>query len=472
MKKLNALSEVIAHLSIVALVAIATLAMGYFMFFNWLARQEYLQLLRYMPAMLSFFGFVYAILRTVPVLENFWGLTRSRINTQHPWCVYIAIGLWLIFINSIIFAFGYQIGPGVSFNGIVENYYGRYTNDTPHYIEIAQRWYENSNDCHRFHIVFFPLYPILIRLVAFISPGYIFAAWFISNVFAFASGVLFYKLAGLVTDESEARLAVKYLFIFPSAFFFFVPLTESLFLFLSVAVIYYTLKEKYVHVFIFGLLVSLTRSAGLLLFVPVACEVIRQVILAYRKMELAAAKDSAQPTPISIPRWLIGHHKFKLLALSSFFIGLVIYLLINLAVYGNATQFIIFQREHWSQNLYFFWNTITTLNTNLTAFHSGWALSVGIPGIIAFWLTLGLIIYGARKLRVSFTLYIMAYFIFSFGVTWLMSGPRYASVLFPLALTTAKLSGKHKWLNIMITIAYLVMFVLYFDLFIQDRWIF
>ena len=457
----HSILDIIEHTTIVSIIGVAACAVMYFLFFRWLSYQHYMELVRYMPAMLSVMGFMYAIYRAVPILEDFWGLKRSCINTSHPACVYIAIGMWLFFINSIIFAFGYQMDAYASFPVMLENYFGRYGNDTRHYISIAQRWYQNTPDDHRVLIVFFPLYSILIRIMYFISPSYMFAAYAVSNIFAFAGGIMFYKLAVLVTEAKEARLAVKFLLIFPSAFFLVVPLTESLFLFLSVGVIYCAIKGKYVQVFVLGLLATLTRSAGVLLIIPVACEVISQLLAAYR-----ARTDNL------ILGGLSRYELLKPASLLAFPLGMGIYLMINYVVYGNATEFMVIQEEHWAQAMYYFWNTITYLVDQLFHMHFHWIIGASLPGIIVFVLALTLIIYGTKKIRVSLTLYALAYFIFAFGPTWLMSGPRYAMVLFPLAFAAAKLAAVKKSYNMLLTMAYLVMFVLYFHQFIWDNFVF
>ncbi|MCL2571858.1 MAG: hypothetical protein FWE11_05600 [Defluviitaleaceae bacterium] len=449
MDKLRGISttilEIVDNISIVAMIGIGSCAVIYFLFFQWLGYQEAMEFRRHLPALFSVIAFMYGVYRTVPVLEDFWGLTRTRINITHPICVYIGIGLWVLFLNSLIIAFGYDPENIVPFHMILENFFGRYGNDTPHYISIAQRWYENSLCEHRLNIVFFPLYSIFIRVIYFVSPSYMFAAWAVSNFFAVASGVMFYKLVLLLANEKEARLAVKFLYILPSAFFFIVPLTESLFLFLSIGVIYYVLKGKHVHVFAFGLLATLTRSAGALLFIPVACELLR----GFNRKDIA-----------------------KFACLLAFPLGMGIYLLINFMVYGNATQFMVYQYENWDQSLYFFWHTINYLMAHMFEYGRDWAVGLAGPGVIAFGLTLGIIVYGANKIRVSLTMFALGYFIFAFGPTWLLSGPRYAAVLFPLALVGAKIASKKKGYNLVLTIAYLVLFALYFHEFVVDNFVF
>lgn len=468
----NTLTDIIQNVTVVSIVGLAASAAGYFMFFNWLSHQDQIALLRYLPAIVSIVGFMYAIYKAVPVIEDFWGLKRTRINTSHPLCTYIAIAMWLIFINSFFFAFGFQIENGVPFHEMLYNFFGRYGNDTNHYINIARQWYQNSQDDYKFKIVFFPFYAILIRIMYFVSPSYMFAAYAVSTIFAFAAGVMLYKLAMLITNPKEARLAVKFMFIFPSAFFLFMPMTESLFLFLSVAVVYYAIKAKYIQVFIFGVMAALTRSVGVLLFIPAACEIINQMRISYKNVISQSSDAASLRFMARIRLGLSRSELLKFTSLLAFPLGIGIYLLINYMVYGNATQFMIFQYEHWGQSMYFFWNTVTYLSIGITNFNTGIVLGLFIPGVIVIFLTLGVIIYGANKIRPSLTLYAMAYFIFAFGPTWLMSGPRYAMVIFPLAFAAAKLAGTKKGYNLGLTIAYLVMFALYFNELIRNNFVF
>jgi len=464
------------HFTIVSLIGFGACAVGYFLFFQWFAYQECLDFRRLLPALLSVVCFMYAIYRTVPILEDFWGLKRTSIDTSHPACVYIGIGLWVFFVNTLIYSFGHQLEHGASFTVVLENFFGRYTNDTPHYIAIAQRWYQNTLDDHGRLIVFFPFYPILLRIMFVVTPTYMFAAWFVSNVFAFGSGVMLYKLGRLITDEREARLAVKFIYIFPSALFFFVPMTESLFLFLSVAVIYYALRERFGLVFVFGLMATLTRSAGALLIIPVACEIIGQMRKEAEEMrESKPGEDTASEQHVELwQRITRGKYRnvVKFMSLSSFILGMAIYLLINRIVYGNATQFMFYQYDYWHQALYFFWHTITYLIYTVFNSEIDWVIGAAVPGVIAFCMTLILITYGAKKVRVSLTLFALGYFIFAFGPTWLMSGPRYAAVLFPLAFVGAKIAAKKKGYNLVLTIAYLAMFALYFHEFVRDNYVF
>ena len=55
---------------------------------------------------------------------------------------------------------------------------------------------------------------------------------------------------------------------------------------------------------------------------------------------------------------------------------------------------------------------------------------------------LGLLCADRKRMRVSYLLWALVYFAVSVGATWLLSGPRYLAMLFPLAITLRKLVKK------------------------------
>ncbi|MCJ7621462.1 MAG: hypothetical protein MUP64_14720, partial [Anaerolineae bacterium] len=95
--------------------------------------------------------------------------------------------------------------------------------DTLWYLRIAAQGYAP----HDGSTVYFPLYPMLIRLLGTLFAGnYLLAALVISNL-AFV-GVLFclYRLTERQFGGMGARRSTLYLAIFPTAFFFLAAYTE------------------------------------------------------------------------------------------------------------------------------------------------------------------------------------------------------------------------------------------------------
>ena len=82
---------------------------------------------------------------------------------------------------------------------------------------------------------FFPLYPLTVRAVAWILPGSdeLIAALLVSNVAFLGALLALFALTADAFGERVARRAIVVAALFPTAFFFLAPYTESLFLFLS-----------------------------------------------------------------------------------------------------------------------------------------------------------------------------------------------------------------------------------------------
>lgn len=150
-------------------------------------------------------------------------------------------------------------GPAELFLGVWQRF------DTLWYLRIAIQGYCPEDGS----TVYFPLYPLLIRLLGkALLDSYLLAALLISNL-AFV-GLLFYlyKLAQMELGKGGARRSVLYLAIFPTAFFFLAAYTESLFLLLTVAAFYCAEGKRWWLVGALGFLASLTRLQGIVLTIP------------------------------------------------------------------------------------------------------------------------------------------------------------------------------------------------------------
>ena len=137
--------------------------------------------------------------------------------------------------------------------------------DTLWYLRIAAQGYAP----HDGSTVYFPLYPMLIRLLGTLFAGnYLLAALVISNL-AFV-GVLFclYRLTERQFGGMGARRSTLYLAIFPTAFFFLAAYTESLFLLLTLAAFLSAHEKRWWLAGTLGFLASLTRLQGVVLVVP------------------------------------------------------------------------------------------------------------------------------------------------------------------------------------------------------------
>ncbi len=146
--------------------------------------------------------------------------------------------------------------------------------DTNWYLEIARDGYVDAGSK-----VYFPLYPLLIRLVSALVGNAMLAALLISNVALIGALALLYRLSKALFGATSARRAVAYWLVFPTAFFLFAAYTESLFLFLVLAAFDCARRERWVLAAMFGALAALTRLQGVLLIVPLAVVGFRYCVL-------------------------------------------------------------------------------------------------------------------------------------------------------------------------------------------------
>jgi len=150
-------------------------------------------------------------------------------------------------------------GPAELFVGVWQRF------DTLWYLRIAGEGYSPNDGSP----VYFPLYPFLIRLVGKALFGnYLLAALLISNLAYVGVLLCLFKLREKQFGRASARRSVVYLAIFPTAFFFLAPYTESLFLFLTLAAFLCAERQRWWLAGSLGFLSSLTRLQGAALIVP------------------------------------------------------------------------------------------------------------------------------------------------------------------------------------------------------------
>jgi hypothetical protein len=122
---------------------------------------------------------------------------------------------------------------------------------------------------------FFPLYPLAVRAVAWVLPGAdLLAALLVSNLAFLAALLALFALTAEAFGERVARRAIVVAAIFPTAFFFLAPYTESLFLLLSILAFREARHDRWGRVAVFGALAALTRSVGVLLVPALLIEAI------------------------------------------------------------------------------------------------------------------------------------------------------------------------------------------------------
>lgn len=392
-------------------------------------------------------------------LDDGLGRRSLRRGNRHP---VLRIVFYILAARIVVYMAAYILYTAQNgyHGGLLDTLSLWLKGDAPHYLGIAENWYVTTGD-PRFHIVFFPLYPIVVRIVNLLLHNTFASGMLVSLVCTLFSGVLLYELAILDVDRSAALRAVFFQMLLPAAFLLTAPMSDSLFLLLSIACMLCARKKQYAFACIIGGLAAFTRVLGVALFAPVLAEITGDAL----RVKMGGGK---------MARYFLTRLPLLLLIPA----GLLLYLYINYTVTGDAFTFLQYQSEHWGQRIGFFFNT--------AAYQMNYFLNnivVDQPQAFGLWLPNLLYLIGAplimllsqrpRKavaavsantndptaptiqphnpprqpytMRASYLLYFLLYYAIGMGATWLLSAPRYLTCCFPLSIA---LSG-NKRLNIL-----------------------
>lgn len=274
--------------------------------------------------------------------------------------------------------------------------------DTLWYLHIAQFGYDRQAA-----IVFYPLYPLLIRIVSWIVHPPLAAALLISTAatFCFAWGLQ--KLIVLDLPDSAAVRALVLLAVWPGSFILFAGYADSLVMALSVWAIYLARTDRWGLAAAAGLFAGFAKAMGAMVSIPLA-------YLAWRKDRRrlwAAVVPLAAPAAFSL--W------------------------IRSSGYGSAAAA---YAAHWHTHVAYPWTTLA---------HAFRAFAAKPPDLILrlnlvfFLLAGGLVL--VRRLRLEYRLYAfatLALFLTKSTDPLLQSTIRYVLAVFPAFIALAMLLEK------------------------------
>lgn len=306
--------------------------------------------------------------------------------------------------------------------------------DSVHYIDIAENGYSYEGKGDLANIVFFPLYPFLIFLFSFIFINFKLTAWLLSVAFLIFAAYFLVKLTKRFHKKIKLFEPVLFLLIFPAAFFLNAIYTESLFLFLSIAVFYFSFKKNFWLAGIFGLLAALTRVTGILLFVPVFMEFVKVY-----KLKNILNKNL-------IPVFFIP-------------LGTFLFLLFHYLSFDN---FLLFFEVESS------WGRSFEFNESHFSFFSPASISNFILDMLylIFALTASGLIF--LKIRKSYGVYMLLTILVAVSTGTLMSIGRYILVLFPMFIWLA--SFKSNYLKLGWAFISILLLALNILLFVNNYW--
>ncbi len=388
------------------------------------------------------------------------GRRSGRKSRMHP---FFKLVLFLVAFRILIFVAAYGIlllKDGYS-GGVFDSLgiWNQIGTDSRHYLNIAENGYVSTGD-DRLLIVFLPLYPILVRVVNYVFQNFLTSGLFVSSVCWVFAGYLLYELALLDMDRRSALRSLKYLCILPASFLFACPMSDSLFLLLSLLCVYFVRKNRYPLAGVAGFFAAFTRMPGILLFAPACFELVGKIIREYR-----AHRDER--------RWglvCIGN----ICSLLLIPMGFLLYIYVNYRVTGNGLMFLTYQSEHWHQQLGWFFSSAATMVTSATTSFAGnahmlWGL--WIPNLVYLFASIGIVIAAQNRLRASNVAYFLIYYAVCMGATWLLSAPRYLTAAYPLSLALGAITDK-KWADRLATFVCAVLFLLYLYAFVSQWYVY
>jgi hypothetical protein len=322
---------------------------------------------------------------------------------------------------------------------------------------------------------FFPLYPLGLRLISDLGTPPILAGVLLSLA---ALAVALYGIHRLTTLElgvdggEAARLAVMLMAFAPMAFFLSAVYSESLYLVLSVGVFWFARQGRWGTAAILGALAGATRSAGIVLLVPVL------ILYFYGPRE-----DRLPDFPAALrlrPRYRLRRDLLWLALLPA---GLGVFMA-YMALAGGGALLPFHAQAVWSRHFagpYLgLWDGVEAAFEGLRQLGSMQTHHVyfpqaktGSPFVIAahnvelfaFLLVAVPMVVGVfRRLPLAYGVYILAALLLplSYPVTWqpLMSLPRFLVVLFPLNIWLAAwLVGRPRAARAALVISALAMMV-------------
>ncbi|HYY99276.1 MAG TPA: mannosyltransferase family protein, partial [Pyrinomonadaceae bacterium] len=249
--------------------------------------------------------------------------------------------------------------------------------DAPHYLDIAAAGYVSSGVEARW-IVFYPLYPWLVRAAALFVRDEFAGALLVSALASIAAGVLLRRLARLDESERIARASVFFMFVFPTSYFLHIGYTESLFLALALGTFIAARQRRWPLAGVLGALACMTRANGLALVPALAFEVWGEYRATGRRMSA---------------RWL-----WALVPAA----GFVVYLLINWQVQGDPFAFLRAQDEYWYRTFAWPWDGLAASWRTAGVDRASEALMVGWQELLFVLLGLGLTVWTWLRMRASY----------------------------------------------------------------------
>ncbi len=324
--------------------------------------------------------------------------------------------------------------------------------DGIHYLDIAKKGYGIYQQA------FFPLYP---KLIAFLTPFFgnrnLLAGWFLSLIAFCFSLLFFYKLVKLDFKDSIAKRTIVYLLIFPTAFFFSMVYTESLFFLFIIGSFYFARTKHWWLAGIFGALASATRLPGIFLFPALLIEWWQQSKNQNSKARSQKLLRNLLPIFL-IPIGLLWYMRF----LSVNFGDSLMFVHVQ-TFFGagrSSDKIILLYQVFWR----YFKMLVTVEKHTLTYF----VVVMEFTSAVIF-LTFIILTYLNRWY--SYLIFMALAFIAPTLTGTFSSLPRYALVLFPSFILLSLWAEKYRWIKILYPLLAIPLLIFCLILFTRGYWV-
>jgi mannosyltransferase PIG-V len=341
------------------------------------------------------------------------GSPRLRDGLRPCLITFLAVWIGVILLAAMatgLFPARDAVGvPGWAASPVVHGWQGVFTafdrQDALWFLRIATTGYRAGDGS----AAFFPLYPLVVRAVSWIVGGHpLFAAMLVSNLAFLGSLVVLFDLTVREFSEGVARKTIVYLAIFPTAFFFLAPYSESLFLLLSLLAFREARRDRWANVAIAGALAALTRSIG--------------VVLAPALIVMALERRTGRGNPL--PRVLAG---------AAVLLGPLIYLGWWEVAHGSGLAPIHAQAD-WQRRaaspLTTLWNAVKLASGHGVGDPNYWLIDALVVGVV-----IAAVVAGVRLLPLPYLTYAIGSLLiplcYPFPPRPLLSMPRFVAVIFP-----------------------------------------
>jgi hypothetical protein len=348
-------------------------------------------------------------------------------------------------------------------NTLVDVFASRW--DSGFYIDIAEHGYRYQGVKFP-SVAFFPLMPVLMRLVSMFTGDLLASGLWIANLSLLAAVMLLHHLTDAEYGQPTADRTVWYLLIFPASFFGSAVYSESLFLLLAVAALYLARNSHWWAAGILSVLGAMTRFVGILLAPVLLAEWLGQ---RYRRKEVLPSEGSQG---MDDERKMPGLEGLAAALLAP--IGTLAYMLYLQRQFGDPLAF-VHASDAWER-------TPAALRMTLAGMlirpSQGWLRALGdgaLPldnwldlSFVIFFFVLGIILLTQKRWTEGIFVVLGVIIPFSSGL--LMSQRRYVWVLFPAFILLARW-GENIWVDRIIFVLSLLLLGLFTAMYANWYWV-